>query len=38
MSVNMTAPLLGVLLELGSAIVHAQEYLSADGHPYDTTF
>jgi hypothetical protein len=29
------APNLGLLVKLGSAIVHADEFLSPDGHPFD---
>lgn len=32
---NLASPSLSLLVKLGSIIVHADEYLSADSHEYD---
>ena len=32
-----TRPQLGLLVKIGSALVHAEEYLSPHGHPVDKT-
>ena len=34
---NPLRPEARLLIKLGSAIIHAQEYMSVNGHPYDKT-
>lgn len=33
--IDVSRPSLKLLMKLGSAIVHADEFLSGGGHPYD---